>query len=86
MGGGATTPGRPEGSKLQYKVSTVFLLQWRVNRPTIANCKAATQYFDVGAHSGAGMMHSEGLGGLSGLVAIEFNPQHTQVINEKIIK
>jgi len=57
-----------------------------VNRPTIANCKAATQYFDAGAHSGAGMMRLEGWGGLSGPVAIEFNPQHTQVINEKIIK
>ena len=57
-----------------------------MNRPTIANGKAATQYFDAGAHSGAGMMHSEGLGGLSGLVAIEFNPQHTQQFNEKINK
>ena len=50
------------------------------------NSKAATQYFDAGAHGCAGMMHKEGLGGLSGPVAIEFNPQHTQLFNEKIIK
>ena len=50
------------------------------------HCKAATQFFDAGAHGGAGMMHKEGLGGLSGPVAIKINPQHTQVINEKTIK
>ena len=49
-------------------------------------CKAATQYFDAGAHGGAGMMHKEGLGGLSGPVAIEFNPQLARLFNEKIIK
>ena len=41
--------------------------------PMINNCKAATQYIDAGAHCGAGMLHLEGLAGLSGPVAIEFN-------------
>jgi len=52
----------------------------------INNCKAATQYIVTGAHGGAGMMHKEGLGGLSGPVAIEFNPQLARLFNEKIIK
>ena len=50
------------------------------------NSKAGTQYIDAGAHGGAGMMHKEGLGGLSGPVAIEFNPQLARLFNEKINK
>ena len=50
------------------------------------NSKAGTQYIDARAHGGAGMMHKERLAGLSGPVAVEFNPQHTQQFNEKINK
>ena len=50
------------------------------------NSKAGTQYIDAGAHGGAGMMHQERLAGLSGPVAIEFNPQLARLFNEKIIK
>ena len=50
------------------------------------NSKAGTQYIDARAHGGAGMMHKERLAGLSGPVAVEFNPQLARLFNEKIIK
>ena len=47
------------------------------------NCKAFTQYIDTGAHGGAGMMHQEGLTGLSGPMAVEFNPQLARLFNDR---